>query len=155
MERSRCSWEGEMPVRIKVKYIEPACRFGKIKQGDWIDLRADSDHKLGFLEFRIIKLGFCMEMPNGYEAHIEMRSSTFKEWGIVKAGSGIIDNSFKGDNDVWGFPVLCLRSGGTEIKKGDRICQFRIVTNQPELQVIEVEELGNQDRGGWGSTGRR
>ena len=42
----------------------------------------------------------------------------------------------------------------THIPKNERICQFRIVKHQPEIELIEVEELGNQDRGGIGSTGR-
>ena len=82
------------------------------------------------------------------------RSSTFKKWGIVQTNSmGIIDCSYCGDGDVWRMPVLCLRKEGTVIKKGDRICQFRIMKNQPDIHLVEVEHLGNQDRGGFGSTG--
>jgi len=49
-------------------------------------------------------------------------------------------------------PVLAIRD--TVIHKGDRICQFRIMRNQPEISFCEVDKLGNDDRGGFGSTGR-
>lgn len=66
---------------------------------------------------------------------------------------GIIDNSYCGDNDEWGMPVVALRD--TKINKNDRICQFRIVERQPNIKFVEVENLGNADRGGFGSTGEK
>ena len=64
---------------------------------------------------------------------------------------GVIDNSYSGDNDIWGMPVIAMRD--TLINKNDRICQFRIVEKMDELQFEEVEHLGGKDRGGFGSTG--
>ena len=101
-----------------------------------------------------IDLGVCMELPRGYEAHLAPRSSTPKNFGIVCANSfGIIDNSFCGDNDVWKFAALAIRD--TTIHVNDRICQFRLVKNQPKVKLIKVKRLGNKDRGGYGSTGKR
>ena len=65
----------------------------------------------------------------------------------------IIDNSYCGDNDEWKYPAIALRD--TEILKGDRICQFRIVKKQPNITFEEVEHLEDNDRGGFGSTGKR
>ena len=104
-----------------------------------------------------------MQLPEGYEAHIVPRSSTFKNYGIIMTNSkGVIDNSYNGDNDIWRFPAYCLRGKdtkanikGTFIEKNERICQFRIVKKQPELTFREVGYLGNEDRGGIGSTGVR
>ena len=93
-----------------------------------------------------------MELPEGYEAYVAPRSSTFKNFGILQANSiGIIDNSYCGDNDQWMFPAYAVRD--TEIHKNDRICQFRIMEKQPELYMIEVTHLSGKDRGGFGSTG--
>ena len=101
-----------------------------------------------------IPLGVAMELPAGYEAIIAPRSSTFKKWGIMSVNSiGIIDNSYKGDNDEWGFPVIAFRE--TIIYKNDRICQFRIQKNMEEVTLKEVASLNNKDRGGFGSTGSR
>ena len=95
-----------------------------------------------------------MILPEGYEAHIAPRSSTFKNFGIISANSiGIIDNSYSGNNDEWHFPAIALRD--THIKKGDRICQFRIVKNQPRLYFEQVSYLNDKSRGGIGSTGTK
>ena len=57
--------------------------------------------------------------------------------------------------DVWGYPALCLRKEGTHIPKGTRICQFRLVEKAPDMEFVQVESLGNHDRGGFGSTGEQ
>lgn len=126
-----------------------------IENGDWIDLRAAETVTMRAGDYRNISLGISMELPDGYEAHILPRSSTFRRWGIISAHAmGVIDNSYRGDNDVWGFPAIALRD--TTIYKGDRICQFRIAKKQPEdLEFDPVDCLGNKNRGGFGSTGAK
>lgn len=120
--------------------------------GDWIDLRAAETVELKQGEFRIISLGVSMRLPYGYEAHIIPRSSTFKNFGILLANSyGLIDNSYCGEDDIWGFPAIAMRD--TVVQKGDRICQFRIMQKQPKLVFAKVERLEGKSRGGFGSTG--
>ena len=139
-------------MKIKVKYHADIDRIQKINIGDWIDLRASEDIELKNGEFKIIPLGVSMQLPKGYEALVVPRSSTFKNFGIISANSiGVIDNSYCGDNDIWKFPAIALRD--TVIKNNERICQFRIIANQPKFKVEEVLVLDNADRGGIGSTG--
>ncbi len=129
----------------KLRYIE-----GK---SDWIDLRAAETKTLHKGEFAIINLGISMEIPEGYEAHIVPRSSTFKNWGILQVNSmGIIDNSYCSSEDVWMMPVYATRD--TVIQANDRICQFRIMKNQPQIIFDEVDHLDGKARGGFGSTGK-
>lgn len=95
-----------------------------------------------------------MELPEGYYAQVVPRSSTCKNWGIIMANSvGIIENTYCGDNDVWGFPAIAIRE--TAIPKGTRICQFRLCKKEVMPEFVAVESLGNPDRGGWGSTGNK
>ena len=95
-----------------------------------------------------------MKLPEGYEAHVVPRSSTFKNFGIIQTNHmGVIDGSYCGDNDMWRMPVLAVRD--TQIHVNDRICQFRIMKNQPAINFDEVERLEETDRGGFGSTGKR
>lgn len=141
-------------MQIKIKYFtDKIDRLEYIDgKSDWIDLRAAEDVTLKAGEFKLIPLGIAMELPQGYEAHVVPRSSTFKNFGIIQTNSmGVIDESYCGDNDQWFFPAYALRD--TEIHVGDRICQFRIVEHQPKIQFDEVLFLGNEDRGGHGSTG--
>ena len=138
---------------IKIKYLRDVQKIKKISVGDWIDLRAAETVEMKAGEFKMIPLGVAMELPKGYEALVVPRSSTFKRYGIILANSiGIIDESYKGDDDEWNFLAYAMRD--TEIKKNERICQFRIIGHQPEIEIKEVDTLGNENRGGIGSTGR-
>ena len=141
-----------MPLNIKVKYFTDIEPLEQIDGGDWIDLRAAEDVELKAGECKLIPLGIAMELPEGYEAHVVPRSSTFKKWGIIQTNHmGVIDQAYGGDLDQWHDPVRAVRD--TVIHKNDRICQFRIVENQPKLNFETVDHLENPDRGGFGSTG--
>ena len=122
------------------------------KHGDWIDLSLAEDVSMKAGDFKVLSLGVSMELPEGYYAKLLPRSSTAKKWGILQANNmGIIDHSFSGDGDVWGFPAYAFRD--TEIPKGTRIAQFCVVKQEAEIELVQVESLGNPDRGGLGSTG--
>ena len=140
---------------IKIKYFDSEIdKIQKIEKGDWIDLRAAETVEMKAGEFRLIKLGVGMKLPDGYEAHIVPRSSTYKNFSIIQTNHcGIVDSSYCGDNDQWCFPAYALKD--TIIHKNDRICQFRFVEKQPELAFEEVEHLEDTDRGGFGSTGTK
>ncbi len=142
--------------KIRIKYMSDKIKKLEYIDGksDWIDLRASETVELKAGEFKLIPLGVAMELPEGYEGHLVPRSSTFKNYGILQTNScGIIDCSYCGDEDWWRMPVYATRD--TVIHENDRICQFRIVKNQPEIEFDEVESLGNASRGGFGSTGKQ
>ena len=141
---------------IRIKYFTD--KIDKLTyvdgKSDWIDLRAAEEVELKAGEFKLIHLGVAMQLPEGYEAHIVPRSSTFKKWGIIQTNHcGIVDNTYCGPNDWWRMPVFALRD--TKIEVNDRICQFRIQKNQPTLVFNEVEEMEADNRGGFGSTGTK
>lgn len=141
---------------IRIKYFTDKIEKLTYIDGksDWIDLRAAEDVVLQKGEFKLIPLGVAMELPKGYEAHIVPRSSTFKNFGIIQTNhQGVVDSSYCGDNDQWYMPAYALRD--TEIHINDRICQFRIMKNQPAIVFDEVEYLDHEDRGGIGSTGKQ
>ena len=140
-------------VSIKIKYHTDILPIELNPNGDWVDLRAAEDIDMNVGDFKLISLGISMKLPDGYEAHIVPRSSTYRHWGIIQANHmGVVDNSYCGDNDIWKFPAIAVRD--TTIYKNDRICQFRIVKKQPALEFVEVDRLDEPDRGGFGSSGR-
>lgn len=143
-------------MTMKVKYKEGVKPIVRAYDGEWFDLRAAKDYSLVRGDLLKIDLGVAIELPEGYEAIIRPRSSTAFEYGMLMACSGVIDHMYCGDEDWWNFGAYVIRSG--QIKKNDRICQFRIQKQQPsvaELNIETVEHLGNRNRGGFGSTGRQ
>lgn len=172
-----------MKQTIKIKKINKNIATPEIsKKGDWIDLRAakdmfiagpytiqarkDKERKVIF-DSNVVPLGIAMELPKGYEAVVNVRSSAYKNYMVVLAnGQGIIDNTYNGDNDQWFAHLIAFYD--SIICEGDRICQFRIQLSQKAtvwqklkwlfsngVKIKIVESLGNNDRGGHGSTGRR
>lgn len=140
-------------MEIKVKYFDGQIeKLLKIEKGDWIDLRCRINYEGKAGEYKELPLGVAMELPKGYEAHVVPRSSSFKKFGFIQTNSiGVIDESYCGDLDEWKLPVLFIKD--SEIKKGDRICQFRIVEKMPEVEFHTVNNLQLTNRGGFGSTG--
>lgn len=139
--------------KIKIKYFDNEIdKIEKNSKGDWIDLRSAETIHLKKGEFRLIPLGVGMKLPDGYEANIVPRSSTYKNFKVLQTNSfAVIDNSYSGDNDQWLYPVIAMED--TIIHKNDRICQFRINKVQPEIEFEEVEHLDEVSRGSFGSTG--
>lgn len=139
---------------VKVKYlVEGLEELRCVPGSDWVDLRCAEDVTLRAGEFRLIPLGVAVALPEGYEAHVVPRSSTFKNYGLLQANSmGVVDGSYRGDGDQWRWPVFATRN--VTIEKNTRLCQFRIMENQPPLVFTKVERLDAPDRGGFGSTGK-
>lgn len=143
-----------MNKEIKIKYVKQDMVRVNINYGDWFDLRIAEDVTLKAGEFKLIPLGVAMMLPKGYEALVIPRSSTFKKYGIIQANSiGLIDEAYCGNNDEWKFPAYATRD--IEIPKNTRICQFRIIEHQPPVGIVEVTELSEVNRGGFGSTGEK
>lgn len=171
-----------MKLKIKVKELTEGCMPKIINKGDLIDLRAAEDYTFKAPQAGIqyqkdnqkyrdvsfdeqsIKLGVAMQLPKGMMAKLKGRSSLTKKHGVVMCCSGEIDNSYNGNEDEWLFRVFAIREG--IIHKGDRICQFEIVPNQKAtmwqkfkwlfssgVELIKVNDLNENSRGGFGSTG--
>ncbi len=139
-----------MELELKVKaFTNKIDKITEFEIGDWIDLRCAVDVDLRKGEAMLIPLGVGIILPDGYEAHIVPRSSTFLKYGIIQTNStGIVDNSYSGDEDEWKFPVLAVDD--TFIPQNTRICQFRIMERQPKFKITYVRSLNPVSRGGFG-----
>lgn len=149
----------DVSLKIRCKFFDKTVYPDGLQKiggnrSDWIDLRAAEDVTLKKGEVYYIPLGVAIELPKGYEALVAPRSSTPKNFFVIMANSiGVIDETFRGDNDQWCMPAYAIQD--TEIKKGERVCQFRIIEHQPEIEFEVVDHLGNEDRGGWGTSGKK
>lgn len=140
-------------LKIKIKYFDESVdKLEKTEKGDWLDLRSriTVEYKKG--DTVNVPLNVAMELPKNYEAIVNSRSSTYKNYGLlIVNGQGVIDNIYNGDNDEWCY--VGYATGDGVINKNDRICQFRIQKNMPKFEFETVDFLNNEDRNGWGSTG--
>ena len=159
---------------IEVKYFDSNLPKLEItEKGDCIDLRVSKVYRMKShsglpmkdkeeVEFPyhyhnddvlFFKLGVGMKLPKGYKANVYPRSSTFKNYGFILTNSVcIIDNSYCGATDEWCAMMYCTREG--VINYGDRILQFEPVpVYTHNFSYEEVEELDEESRGGYGSTG--
>lgn len=142
-------------LEIRIRYLSDRIEPLRYIDGksDWIDLRSAADMVIGAGEYVMIPLGVAMQLPEGYEAYVVPRSSTFRNYGLLQANSfGVVDESYSGNDDEWKFPVYATRD--TEIHVNDRICQFRIIRHQPEFTFVPCDRLDGENRGGFGSTGK-
>lgn len=136
---------------IKIKYWPQSPHLEVNPNGSWIDLYTYEDVTLQAGEYTIIPLGVAMKLPEGYEANFVPRSSTFKRYGVIQTNHfSVIDPTYCGDDDMWGYPVYATRP--VCIPKGTRLCQFRINKVQPTIFFEEVEHLNAESRGGWGTS---
>ena len=168
---------------IKIKLFDKECMPRVDESSDWIDLRAaenihldcpyamaktrkgeESSRKL-VMSSTYVPLGIAMQLPAGMEAVVVARSSTNKNFHVVQSNAfGVIDHTYSGPNDQWHMPILA--TGEVNIKKGDRICQFRMQLSQKAtvwqklkwlfssgVKIKIVDDLDNPNRGGLGHSG--
>ena len=140
--------------RLKIRYhrdIFPT--LPDVEQhGNFVDVYSAETVMLTKGEFHLLNLGISVECPAGYWMQLVPRSSTFKNWGIIQTNSfGVVDTSYCGDNDIVKLPILSTRE--ICIPANTRICQFRLVKDI-NFDIVTVDKLEGQDRGGFGSTGQ-
>ena len=157
-----------MKLKIKVKVLTKGCRPEISSKGDWIDLRAAENMYLsteGKTPVYYIPLGVAIQLPKGFEAIVASRSSGPKTLKIsIPNGIGIIDNSYNGNEDQWYY--VATPFSNVQVQKFARVCQFRIQLSQKAtllqklkwllssgIEIIEVDDLNSESRGGLGSTG--
>ena len=156
---------------IPIRYLDGAKELVINPKGNCIDVYAYEDMFIPYMSYAMINLGFAMQLPKGKIAKLYPRSSTFKTWGLIQTNhTGIIDESYCGNDDIWHLPVQCtmpkqvekvminghkVTVAGTWVKKDDKIAQFEIVDAMEMPTFKKVEDLGNYNRGGFGSTGEK
>lgn len=152
--------------KLKVKLMRENAQPPECHNGNWYDCYVSQvevvhegkvfKYTKGIVKYRkgdtvIIHLGFAADVGKGYEGHILPRSGTFKKYGLILTnGMGIVDDSYNGDNDEWKAWMFATRGGGFKI--GDRLIQISLEKSLP-IDIDVISELGNPDRGGYGSTG--
>ena len=141
-----------MKVKIKLFDTELPLPSYQSKGAACIDLYARVEIRIKPKTLGYIPLNVALEIPNGYWVMVAARGSTHKQGLMPAHGIGIGDWDFKGDNDEYHFPVYNLTESTVVILRGQRIAQAMIMPFE-KIELELVKQLGNADRGKFGSTG--
>ena len=144
-----------MKIKIVNKSTHPLPEY-KTKLSAGLDIRANIDEPimLKSLERKLVPTGLFIELPDGYEAQMRPRSGLALNEGITLLNTpGTIDADYRGEI---GVILVNLSHEVTQINDGDRICQM-VINKVEQAELIEVEELGETERGrgGFGHTGKQ
>lgn len=99
---------------------------------------------------------YCLQSKEYEFTEEEVKAKIGTISTIKHKNNNIIYSSIRDDeNDFKKCITINLVSReGTWIRKGDKIGQFRIMEVMPQIEFEETDNFGNEDRGGFGSTGK-
>lgn len=140
---------------LKIRYHKELFPFlpEVVQYGNFVDLYNAESRILKAGEFTKLNLGISIECPKGFWFQLVPRSSTFEKYGIIQTNSfGVVDTKYCGDDDIIKVPVYAMRD--TIIPANERICQFRLVQDI-NFTISTVDKLRGENRGGFGSSGRK
>lgn len=124
------------------------------------DLRANlhAQHRASGLTiepggWKLVPLGFSLELPAGFEGQIRPRSGLALKHGVtVLNAPGTIDSDYRGE-----VGVVLANFGRQDftVRHGDRIAQF-VIASAVTASFAVTESVNDSARGtgGFGSTGR-
>ena len=140
----------ELPIR---RLREDAVLPERAYAGDaGLDLAACERVVLGPGERATVPTGLAVAIPDGYAGFVQPRSGLAARHGISVVNSpGLVDSGYRGE-----LRVVLLNTDAREpfaVEPGMRIAQL-VVLPGPELELVEVEELPESERGvrGFGSS---
>ena len=101
----------------------------------------------------LVPTGFCIALPEGYEAQVRPRSGLAARHGITVLNSpGTIDADYRGE-----VGVLLINHGQQDflISRGDRIAQL-VIASYTRATWVQQTTLDETERGtgGFGHTGK-
>lgn len=143
-------------MQVKIKRFDKTLPLPSYKSDGaaCADLCTRTDILVQPQQIAYIPLNVAIEIPSGHFALVVSRSSTHK-LGIMQANSvGIIDSDYCGDNDELIYAAYNITGNPVLIEKGTRIAQL-LILNYETIDLLEVDNLDNSDRGGFGSTGQK
>ena len=139
-------------LSVKIKLVDNSLPLPKYHTKGAVAFDIYSRHDVMILPMDITRIStnLIIEVPKGYMLYLKDRSGTAKKGILITAG--IVDQDFCGPDDEILLQFFNPTQNSVSIKRGERIAQGIFVRiNQCEWE--EVDEMTNQNRGGFGSTG--
>lgn len=141
-------------MKVKIKRIDKSLPLLQYQTRGAVafDFYSREDLSVPARTTKILPSNFIIEVPEGYFLMISARSSLAKKGLILANGVGIIDQDYHGPDDEIGISVYNFSDSPVQIKKGDRLAQGLIIPVE-RVEWEEGEQMGENSRGGFGSTG--
>ena len=117
-----------------------------------MDIFSNEDVVVKAKEWALIKTGFSMELPHGYEAQVRSKSGLSLKSGLIVLNSpGTIDENYRGEV---GVIVMNVSTVDYHVEKNQKIAQM-VINKVEHLKCVKVDEISQTQRGegGFGSTG--
>jgi dUTP pyrophosphatase len=141
-------------IELEVMRVREGARVpARAYSGDaGLDLSSCDPIRLGPGERALVPTGLAVAIPHGYAGFVQPRSGLAATQGITVVNSpGLIDSGYRGEIQVVLLNTDRERTFAAE--PGERIAQL-VVLPVPDLEVREVDDLPQSDRGarGFGSS---
>ncbi len=141
-------------LKLKVKLLNRDLPLPKYQTpgAAGLDLYARLPMEIPAKEVAYVPLNVAMELPQGHWSLIAARSSLHKKGLMMANGIGVGDEDYCGDEDEYHAALYNFSDKEVKIEQGERLVQLLILPKEP-VAIESVEQLDNQNRGGFGTTG--
>jgi len=137
-------------MNVKIKLMDNGKLPQFIHRGDaCADCYSAENAVIGIGDRKLIRLGFALQLPDGYEAVVRGRSGLAKKG--IDVSIGTVDSNYRGEVMA---NVINNTDDFFEVNFGDRICQLAIRKTEV-IDFVTVDKLDESERGenGFGSSG--
>ena len=142
-------------MKVKIKRIDKSLPLPQYETDGSaaFDVYSRIDGEIAAGETKLFPSNLIIQTPPGYMLMLSARSSLAKKKGLKLAnGVGIVDQDYCGEEDEFGLLLHNYSDQEVKIEKGERLGQGMFVSIDT-AKWEEAEQMREQSRGGFGSTG--
>ncbi len=119
-----------------------------------LDLYARVETVIPARGIEYVPLNIALQLPENHWALLSARSSLHKRGLMLANGIGVGDYDYRGPNDEYLAALYNFTETDVVVEKAERIVQMIVMHREPVTLKL-VADFDTQDRGGFGSTGRK
>ncbi len=141
-------------MKVKIKRLDRSLPLPIYETAGSVgfDLLARQNTKIKAGKIELIPANIIVEVPKGYMLVVASRSSTPRKKSLSPPhGFGVIDQDYCGPEDEIKIQVYNFSDKNIEVMKGEKIAQG-IFVKVDTFEWMEVDNMDNKNRGGFGST---
>ncbi len=142
-------------MRVKIKLFDKSLPLPEYKSAGAaaLDLYAREALEIKPHTVVYVPLNVALQLPKNHFVLLSARSSLHKKGLMLANGIGIGDYDYRGDGDEYMAALYNFSDKPSQIAKGERLVQM-IVLERQSVELELVKKFEDQDRGGFGSTGK-